>query len=142
MSYVSYTQTSGAGDHYLLWDHVRETVLNQPIVREAVNKEAKLSDEQEIQKRLREDRINREVERRRKLMNDVLKNYYVEGDVFSFTKKSKLDGKELTYLALLMGGYWWITGSTTKQLLEELLLWVFDNPDHTPVIKYVGNTRQ
>jgi len=97
------------------------------------------SDEAEVRKRLREDRINKEVQRRRDLMEHYPESNYPNGSVIKFEKKDRRSNsatKLLIYAAVKANGKWWMTGFVPGSMdHDSFLTWLFDDLSDTPVIQ-------
>lgn len=97
------------------------------------------NDEAEIQRRLREEKIDKEVARRRMLFGLYPESGFDEGDVVTFQKLSpygngKYGNKLLSYAAIYVNRQWWRTGVAGGLLHEDFLTWLFSNPESTPVL--------
>ena len=91
------------------------------------------SEEEEIQSRLREDRIAKEVVRRQALIKDAGLDRYYDGAVIAF-KKGKL-----TFVSFKMKDKWYTTGKLSVALSnEDLGFWIFDGSSETPEIQMMG----
>ena len=91
------------------------------------------------EKRLREDKINREVDRRRELMDRYPESNYPNGSVIRFEKKDRRSSsatKLLIYAAVKANGKWWMTGIGLESMdHDSFLIWLFDDLSDTPVIQ-------
>lgn len=104
------------------------------------------SDEAEIQKRLREERIEKEVVRRKSFFVVYPETDFEDGDVVGFVKNSPYGGgkvgyKRLSYAAVYVNRQWWITGSnggSGGMNHEYFLNWLFKDPEDTPQLKRLG----
>ncbi len=94
--------------------------------------------EAEVSKRLREKKVEDEVQRRLQIIEEASENEYVSGDVVTFTRTYGT-GKVYNYVALYVAKRWYVTGETYPKTLDELISWVFSNPDSTVELKFVGN---
>jgi hypothetical protein len=86
--------------------------------------------DREVAEKLRQDRVDKEVEKRLEMIKYYGPDTYPEGTVLKFTKVFEATpDKEYLYVALKVAGGWYTSGPKgSKYTYDELLMWLVSGP--------------